>query len=195
MNFADADLINAILQSHNFHPTTPSTAQILLLVTCAIRENAEQKIWRRLEALQPLRQRGGKIAVLGCMAERLKFKLLEGDRLVDVVCGPDAYRDLPFLLGQEGGVGNVMLSVDETYADIMPVQIEKDRVSACLSIMRGCNNMCSYCIVPFTRGTIAGYVGSDNRKREIETSGEYSQGGEAYGEFGDQTNHITWTER
>lgn len=125
------------------------------------------------------------MAVLGCMAERLKFKLLEGERLVDVVCGPDAYRDLPFLLGKEGGVGNVMLSVDETYADIMPVQIESDRVSACLSIMRGCNNMCSYCIVPFTRGAIVGYSVTDGREREIETGGEYFEGSEAYGEFGD----------
>lgn len=94
------------------------------------------------------------MVLLGCMAERLKFKLLEGDRLVDVICGPDAYRDLPTLLAKdgEGGVGNVMLSVDETYADIMPVQIENDRVSAFVSIMRGCNNICTYCIVPFTRG-------------------------------------------
>jgi tRNA A37 methylthiotransferase MiaB len=93
--------------------------------------------------------------VLGCMAERLKFRLLEGERMVDVVCGPDAYRDLPGLLArsEEGeGVGNVMLSVDETYADILPVQIEEGRVSGCISIMRGCNNMCTYCIVPFTRG-------------------------------------------
>jgi tRNA A37 methylthiotransferase MiaB len=155
MNFADADLVNAILQSNNFHPTTPDSADIILLVTCAIRDNAEQRIWRRLESLQHIRERGGKIALLGCMAERLKFALLEGKTpLVDVVCGPDAYRDLPGLLAQEGGVGNVMLSVDETYADIMPVQIEADRVSACISIMRGCNNMCTYCIVPFTRGII-----------------------------------------
>jgi tRNA A37 methylthiotransferase MiaB len=86
------------------------------------------------------------------MAERLKFKLLEQDRMVDVICGPDAYRDLPSLLAKEGGGGNVMLSVDETYADILPVQIDRERVSACISIMRGCNNMCTYCIVPFVRG-------------------------------------------
>jgi len=167
MNLADADLINAILQNNNFHPTTSASAQIILLVTCAIRENAEARIWRRLEALQPLRQNGGKIAVLGCMAERLKFKLLEGDRLVDVVCGPDAYRDLPVLLGQEGGVGNVMLSVDETYADIMPVQIEKDRVNAYVSIMRGCNNMCTYCIVPFTRGCVSFRYIANGRKGTV----------------------------
>jgi len=151
MNFADADLINSILQSSHFHPTSPTSADVILLVTCAIRDDAEQRIWRRLRDLQPLRARGGKIALLGCMAERLKHRLLEGERLVDVVCGPDAYRDLPSLLG-EGGV-NVMLSVDETYADIMPVQIDQGRKSAFVSIMRGCNNMCTYCIVPFTRGT------------------------------------------
>jgi len=156
MNFADADLINAILQSHNYHTSSSdATADIVLLVTCAIRSNAEDKIWRRLERLQPLRKRGGKVAVLGCMAERLKHQLLEGRKMVDVVCGPDAYRDLPSLLARsdEEGVANVMLSVDETYADIMPVQIDSSRVSACVSIMRGCNNMCTYCIVPFTRGS------------------------------------------
>jgi len=155
MNFADADLVNAILQANNFHPVRDTaSADIVLLVTCAIRENAESKIFRRLDALQFLRQNGGKVALLGCMAERLKFRLLEGERKVDVICGPDAYRDLPRLLARskEDGVGNVMLSVDETYADILPVQIERNRVSACVSIMRGCNNMCTYCVVPFTRG-------------------------------------------
>lgn len=157
MNFADADLVNAILQSHNYSPSSsPETADIILLVTCAIRTNAEDKIWRRLERLQPLRERGGKVAILGCMAERLKLQLLEGERMVDVVCGPDAYRDLPSLLARSDaeGVANVILSVDETYADIIPVQIEPSRVSACVSIMRGCNNMCTYCIVPFTRGAL-----------------------------------------
>ena len=163
MNFNDSDIINSILQSHNFRPTPQaSQADIVLLVTCAIRANAEDKIWRRLSTLQPLRDRGGKVAVLGCMAERLKFRLLEGERMVDVVCGPDAYRDLPGLLARSeegGGVGNVMLSVDETYADILPVQIEEGRVCGCISIMRGCNNMCTYCIVPFTRGITPCYGG------------------------------------
>ena len=176
MNFSDSDLINSILQSANYIPvSTPTTATIILLVTCAIRENAESKIWRRLETLQSLREKGGKVALLGCMAERLKYKLLEKDRKVDVVCGPDGYRDLPSLLArcENGeGVGNVMLSVDETYADIMPVQIESGRVSGCVSIMRGCNNMCTYCIVPFTRGiSLLSYIGmeTDGRTREIET--------------------------
>ena len=197
MNFNDSDIINAILQSHNFRPSTvPSDADIILLVTCAIRDNAEEKIWRRLSSLQPLRERGGKVAVLGCMAERLKFKLLEGDRLVDVVCGPDAYRDLPGLLanGEDGGVGNVMLSADETYADILPVQIEEGRVSACITIMRGCNNMCTYCIVPFTRGIIPNFE-VDSRKGKISTGREYIEGSATFGSAGDKTDYITGTKR
>ena len=152
MNSADADLINAILlATKQYYPaSSPETADIVLLLTCAIRDNAETRIWGRLGNLQYIRDRGGKIALLGCMAERLKFKLLE--QRVDVICGPDAYRDLPSLLAQGGGVGNVMLSVDETYADILPVQIDSSRVSAGITIMRGCNNMCTYCIVPFVRG-------------------------------------------
>lgn len=175
MNFADADLVNAILQANNFHPVRDTaSADIVLLVTCAIRENAESKIFRRLDALQFLRQNGGKVALLGCMAERLKFRLLEGERKVDVICGPDAYRDLPRLLARskEGGVGNVMLSVDETYADILPVQIERNRVSACVSIMRGCNNMCTYCVVPFTRGqrySIQMLMKGKERSRPVES--------------------------
>lgn len=176
MNFADSDLVNAILQANNFHPVRdPDSANIVILVTCAIRENAESKIFRRLDALQPLRDRGGKVALLGCMAERLKFQLLEGERKVDVICGPDAYRDLPSLLlrSEDGGVGNVMLSADETYADILPVQVESDRVSACVSIMRGCNNMCTYCIVPFTRGhDLASQA--DRRSRTVKASRKYS---------------------
>jgi len=106
------------------------------------------------------------------MAERLKFKLLEGEGLVDVICGPDAYRDLPSLLAKEGGGGNVMLSVDETYADILPVQIDQERVSACISIMRGCNNMCTYCIVPFVRGVVSGDE-ANCRQRTVETLEKY----------------------
>jgi tRNA A37 methylthiotransferase MiaB len=95
------------------------------------------------------------VGVLGCMAERLKSKLLEQDRLVDIVCGPDAYRSIPHLISlaeTKDGVANVMLSADETYADVMPMRLDKDSVSGWVSIMRGCNNMCSFCIVPFTRG-------------------------------------------
>src|SRR5262249_25444549 len=149
---------------------------IVLIVTCAIRANAENTVWRRLENLQYIRERGGKIGLLGCMAERLKLQLLEGNRLVDVVCGPDAYRDLPSLLAraEDGeGVANVMLSADETYADIMPVQVTPGKPGAWVSIMRGCNNMCTYCIVPFTRGIFFCWALLINRKRTIETGGKH----------------------
>lgn len=135
-------------------------ADVIFLNTCAIRENAEQKIWHRLAELKSVKTKRKKskpltIGVLGCMAERLKEVLLSSDKGVDVVAGPDAYRDLPSLLTQAktgAQVMNVMLSQDETYADVSPVRTNDDGVSAYVSIMRGCNNMCTYCIVPFTRG-------------------------------------------
>ena len=139
-------------------------ADIVLLNTCAIRDNAEQKIWNRLGELRatkaalarsPSRSSPLVVGVLGCMAERLKQSLLESDRKVDLVCGPDAYRSLPQLLAKvdagETAI-NVQLSADETYADIAPVRESANGVTAFVSIMRGCNNLCSFCIVPFTRG-------------------------------------------
>ncbi|UYV77253.1 K02A2.6-like [Cordylochernes scorpioides] len=136
------------------------SADVILLMTCSIREGAEQKIWRRLEALRALKRKRSKnlpplkVGVLGCMAERLKHKLVEQEKMVDVVAGPDSYRDLPRLLAVPTGESavNVMLSLDETYADVMPVRQDPNSPSAFVSIMRGCNNMCTYCIVPFTRG-------------------------------------------
>ncbi|XP_061641290.1 CDK5 regulatory subunit-associated protein 1 isoform X4 [Phyllopteryx taeniolatus] len=136
-------------------------ADVVLLVTCSIREKAEQKIWNRLRQLTAMKNKRlknrtpMKIGILGCMAERLKTELLEREKLVDVLAGPDAYRDLPRLLTvAEGGqqASNVLLSLEETYADIMPVHHSSQGHSAFVSIMRGCDNMCSYCIVPFTRG-------------------------------------------
>jgi len=147
----------------------PESAEIIFINTCAIRDNAEQKVWQRLNYFWFLKRewksnvaegrskslRPPKVAVLGCMAERLKEKILDSDKMVDVVCGPDAYRDLPRLL-QEVDYGhkgmNTLLSLEETYADITPVRISDNSVTAFVSIMRGCNNMCSFCIVPFTRG-------------------------------------------
>ena len=160
MNSSDSEVVLSILAAAGFSQAqSPDAANVILLNTCAIRDKAEERVWQRLRALQHLRTRGAKrpvIGVLGCMAERLKGKLLEADGLADVVAGPDAYRDLPNLLsllrdGGGGGVMNVQLSADETYADIVPVR-RHGATSAFLSIMRGCNNMCSFCIVPFTRG-------------------------------------------
>ncbi|XP_024126052.1 CDK5 regulatory subunit-associated protein 1 isoform X1 [Oryzias melastigma] len=162
MNVNDTEIAWSILQKRGYERTAQlSEADVVLLVTCSIREKAEQTIWNRLKQLTAMKRKRMKtpspmkIGVLGCMAERLKSELLEREKLVDVLAGPDAYRDLPRLLAlAEGGqqASNVLLSLEETYADVMPVQLAPQGHSAFVSIMRGCDNMCSYCIVPFTRG-------------------------------------------
>lgn len=162
MNVNDTEIAWSILQRKGYQRTADlSEADVVLLVTCSIREKAEQTIWNRLQQLTALKKRRlkthapMKIGILGCMAERLKTELLEREKLVDVLAGPDAYRDLPRLLTvADGGhqASNVLLSLEETYADIMPVHLAPQGYSAFVSIMRGCDNMCSYCIVPFTRG-------------------------------------------
>ncbi len=158
MNFADSEIVTAILQEQGFDTTSDFTqADVILLNTCAIRENAEQKVRNRLKHLVNVKQKrpGTLIGVLGCMAERLKSRFLEEERIVDMVVGPDAYRDLPRLLEEADGgqkAMNVFLSRDETYADISPVRLNSNGVTAFISIMRGCDNMCSFCVVPFTRG-------------------------------------------
>ncbi|CAG0924754.1 unnamed protein product, partial [Notodromas monacha] len=160
MNVNDADVVWTILRDAGYgRAVGPSDADVILIVTCSIREGAESKIWNKLRDLAALRKKKksvSRVALLGCMAERLKSKLLEGEeRLVDVVCGPDAYRDLPRLLSvAEAGdqAMNVALSLEETYADLATVRLDANSVTAFVSIMRGCDNMCSYCIVPFTRG-------------------------------------------
>ncbi|XP_026547093.1 CDK5 regulatory subunit-associated protein 1 [Notechis scutatus] len=162
MNVSDTETAWAILQRSGYQRTSNlAEADVVLLVTCSIREKAEQTVWNRLHVFKTLktkrqRSRGSlRIGILGCMAERLKEKILEEEKLVDIVAGPDAYRDLPRLLtvaesGQQAA--NVLLSLDETYADILPVHLNPGTTTAFVSIMRGCDNMCSYCIVPFTRG-------------------------------------------
>ncbi|XP_072307968.1 mitochondrial tRNA methylthiotransferase CDK5RAP1 [Eucyclogobius newberryi] len=162
MNVNDRDIAMSILQKNGYQQTKYlKQADVVLLVTCSIREKAEQTIWNRLQQLKAIKKKRLrssvplKIGILGCMAERLKTELLEREKLVDILAGPDAYRDLPRLLTvADGGqqASNVLLSLEETYADIMPVQHAPQGFSAFVSIMRGCDNMCSYCIVPFTRG-------------------------------------------
>ncbi|XP_042355268.1 CDK5 regulatory subunit-associated protein 1 [Plectropomus leopardus] len=162
MNVNDTEIAWSILQRKGYQRTVHlSEADVVLLVTCSIREKAEQTIWNRLQQLTAMKKKRlkthtpMKIGILGCMAERLKTELLEREKLVDVLAGPDAYRDLPRLLTvADGGqqASNVLLSLEETYADIMPVHHAPQGHSAFVSIMRGCDNMCSYCIVPFTRG-------------------------------------------
>ncbi|XP_063206303.1 mitochondrial tRNA methylthiotransferase CDK5RAP1 isoform X2 [Chroicocephalus ridibundus] len=162
MNVNDTEIAWAILQKNGYRRTKElDEADVILLVTCSVREKAEQAIWNRLRHLKALKARRQqarlplRIGILGCMAERLKEEILHREKLVDIVAGPDAYRDLPRLLAvAESGqqAANVLLSLDETYADILPVQTSAGGTTAFVSIMRGCDNMCSYCIVPFTRG-------------------------------------------
>lgn len=158
MNFADSEIVASILKDDGFTTTSDfREADVVFINTCSIRENAEQRVRNRLSQFSAEKRRKPKliIGVLGCMAERLKSKFLEEEKLVDVVVGPDAYRDLPTLLHQvEDGhkVVNVLLSREETYADISPVRLNGNGITAFISIMRGCDNMCSFCVVPFTRG-------------------------------------------
>lgn len=158
MNFSDSEIIASILQTSGFGSTKDvEQANLILLNTCSIREKAEQTIRKRLTEFKKIKRKNPSllIGVLGCMAERLKSKLLEEEQLVDIVVGPDAYRTLPQLI-EEADTGakavNVLLSREETYADIAPVRINSNGITAFVSIMRGCNNMCAFCVVPFTRG-------------------------------------------
>ncbi len=158
MNFSDSEIVASILNGAGFGATkNAEEADLILLNTCSIRDKAEQTVRKRLTEFRTSKRKnpGMLVGVLGCMAERLKAKLLEEEKLVDLVIGPDAYRSLPGLIEEAKGghkAVNVLLSREETYADISPVRLESNGVSAFISIMRGCNNMCSFCVVPFTRG-------------------------------------------
>jgi tRNA-2-methylthio-N6-dimethylallyladenosine synthase len=158
MNFSDSEIVASILNAEGFGATRNfEEADLILLNTCSIREKAEQTVRKRLTEFRKIKQRRPSllIGVLGCMAERLKAKLLEEEKLVDIVVGPDAYRTLPKLVTEADGgqkAVNVLLSREETYADISPVRLNSNGITAFVSIMRGCNNMCSFCVVPFTRG-------------------------------------------
>ena len=158
MNFSDSEIVASILNKEGFGATRNfEEADLVLLNTCSIREKAEQTVRKRLTEFKKIKiaRPGMLIGMLGCMAERLKSKLLEEEKLVDLVVGPDAYRTLPgLILEAESGqkAVNVLLSRDETYADISPVRLDSNGITAFVSIMRGCNNMCSFCVVPFTRG-------------------------------------------
>lgn len=158
MNFADSEIVASILHENGFSATGNfEEADLILLNTCSIREKAEQTVRKRLTEFRKLKEEkaGTLVGVLGCMAERLKAKFLEEEKLVDIVVGPDAYRTLPELITEaESGqkAVNVLLSREETYADIAPIRLNSNGVTAFVSIMRGCNNMCAFCVVPFTRG-------------------------------------------
>ncbi|MEZ4827023.1 MAG: tRNA (N6-isopentenyl adenosine(37)-C2)-methylthiotransferase MiaB [Bacteroidia bacterium] len=158
MNFSDTEIVASVLKDMNYGFTSDANAADLVFInTCSIRENAESKVWNRLASLRKKKEEKPHlmVGVLGCMAERLKTRLLEQEKLVDLVVGPDAYRDLPNLIGEvETGqkAVNVLLSREETYANIAPVRLDTNGVCAFVTIMRGCDNMCAFCVVPFTRG-------------------------------------------
>lgn len=158
MNFNDSEIVASILQKEGLRSTrNEEEADIIFINTCSIREKAEQTVRKRLTEFRKRKESksGLLVGVLGCMAERLKTKFLEQEKLVDIVVGPDAYRSLPALIAEADGgqrAVNVLLSREETYSDISPVRLDSNGVSGFVSIMRGCNNMCTFCVVPFTRG-------------------------------------------
>lgn len=158
MNFSDSEIVNSVMADQNYISTTDiKEADVILINTCSIRDNAEQRVHNRLHELKSLKKKkpGLKIGVIGCMAERLKDTLFDTETMVDIMAGPDSYRDLPHLLhdAEDGHKAiNVILSTTETYDDIKPVRLTSNGVSAFISIMRGCENFCTYCVVPYTRG-------------------------------------------
>ncbi len=158
MNAGDSEIVVSLMQADGYVYTDDiASADIILVNTCSIRDNAEQRVWTRLKDLKRYKKTkpGLLIGVIGCMAERLREDLMEKERIVDIVAGPDSYRDLPRLAKDAAGGSrsvNTLLSTEETYAEISPVRLDKNGVSAFIAIMRGCNNFCTYCVVPYTRG-------------------------------------------
>ena len=158
MNFSDSEIVVSVLNEEGYEVSEKADqADLIFLNTCSIRDNAEQRIWNRLKELRALKKKNPelRIGLLGCMAERLKEKLLDEEKIVDIIAGPDSYRNLPALLDQaaEGQKAiNVILSSEETYADLSPVRFDSNGITAFISIMRGCENFCAYCVVPYTRG-------------------------------------------
>lgn len=159
MNVSDTEIVNSILMEEGMKPVNePDNADIIFVNTCSIRENAEERVWNRLKEFKAMKRKQDRdmtVGVLGCMAERIRDQIMEKEELVDLVVGPDAYRDLPKLLSDvdDGRKAvNTILSLEETYADIKPVRTNDNGVSAFVTIMRGCDNMCAFCVVPFTRG-------------------------------------------
>jgi tRNA-2-methylthio-N6-dimethylallyladenosine synthase len=196
MNFSDSEIVASILKDQGYTTTTDmNEADVIFVNTCAIRDNAEQRVRQRLNDYRKAKRSKPEmvIGVLGCMAERLKAKFLEEEKLVDIVVGPDAYRDLPNLLdtAQDGRKAvNVILSKEETYADISPVRLQSNGITAFISITRGCDNMCAFCVVPFTRGR--------ERSREPETIIEeattlFAQGYREVTLLGQNVDSYLWT--
>ncbi|MCK5337585.1 MAG: radical SAM protein, partial [Bacteroidales bacterium] len=197
MNFSDSEIVASLMQDEGYEISGESKdADVVLVNTCSIRDNAEQRVRKRLRELKALKKNNPflKIGVIGCMAERLKEQLLEEEPVVDLVVGPDAYRDLPALLqevesGQKGI--NTILSLEETYGDIRPVRMDRNHVTSFVAIMRGCNNFCAYCVVPGTRGR--------ERSRDPETivseaTDLFSKGYREVTLLGQNVNSYRWKE-
>jgi len=195
MNFSDSEIVASILNGRGYENTTDiGSADVIFINTCSIRDNAEQRVRKRLQAFRSLKRKkpGLLVGLLGCMGERLKSELLREEEVLDIVAGPDAYRDLPRLLEMaEGGEKaiNTILSLDETYADINPVRLDSNGISAFISIMRGCENYCAYCVVPYVRGK--------ERSRETdsilaEASDLYYKGFREITLLGQNVNSYLW---
>lgn len=197
MNFADSEIVTSIMKENGYDTTSEfENADVVFLNTCSIREKAETTVRNRLNHFNAVKKRKPEmtIGVLGCMAERLKDKLLEEEKIVDVVVGPDAYRDLPKLVesAEEGlKAVNTFLSREETYADISPVRLNSNGVSAFISIMRGCDNMCSFCVVPFTRGRERS---RDPHSIEKEAHDLFDQGYREVTLLGQNVDSYKWSE-
>lgn len=197
MNFSDSEIVASVLQQDGFDTTSDiNEADVVFLNTCSIREKAEQTVRNRLNHINGFKKRKPEllVGVLGCMAERLKTKLLEEEKIVDLVAGPDAYRDLPKLIAQvdEGDKAiNTFLSREETYADISPVRLNSNGVTAFVSIMRGCDNMCSFCVVPFTRGRERS---RDPHSIIAEARSLYDQGYREVTLLGQNVDSYKWSE-
>jgi tRNA-2-methylthio-N6-dimethylallyladenosine synthase len=197
MNVVDSEVVVAILQKQDYEVTEKmEEADLVLVNTCSIRDNAEQRVNKRIAEFGRQKKLNSNlvVGVIGCMAERLKEQLLEGDRSVDLVVGPDAYRELPALLAEvEGGQKgiNTLLSMEETYADLSPVRLDKNHVSAFVSIMRGCDNFCAYCVVPFTRGRERS---RDPRTIEREVRELFEAGYREVTLLGQNVNSYLWDE-
>lgn len=197
MNFSDSEIVASILNKEGFDTTSDiAEADLIFLNTCSIREKAEQTVRNRLNHINGLKKKKPEmmVGVLGCMAERLKTKLLEEEKIVDLVAGPDAYRDLPQLIAQvdDGAKAvNTFLSREETYADISPVRLNSNGVTAFVSIMRGCDNMCSFCVVPFTRGRERS---RDPKSIVAEAKNLFDQGYREVTLLGQNVDSYKWSE-
>lgn len=197
MNFSDSEIVASILQKQGFDTTTEiEQADVVFLNTCSIREKAEQTVRNRLQHINGLKKHKPElmVGVLGCMAERLKSKFLDEEKIVDLVAGPDAYRDLPLLIEKvdEGQKAvNTFLSREETYADISPVRLNSNGVTAFISIMRGCDNMCTFCVVPFTRGRERS---RDPHSIVAEAQDLFSKGFREVTLLGQNVDSYTWSE-